>query len=286
MSENHGDAPSVPQNEPAKQGKVLPTKVLPTDRLSFDKQMAGIRGYAAASGPERRAVGNRDVGVIVQIHENTISICNPFFQDIGLLLKEGQKNRPSDEVADYAQAYEWDTEKAAQKLAPVFRRAWFSTALIPKLTFRSLSKEEAITFLANEAKAPKEFKARLELLLDYLKATGIVQYDGVTVSLGPQARDNGENVASPARQNVEITLPAGSLNMQSSAPVTSNLHPFIKGLIDKLPEPDTNWPLEDRVKWLSTAANIFDLMYKNDDLIGLVVEAKGSSVTVKKNGTP
>lgn len=40
-----------------------------------------------------------------------------------------------------------------------------------------------------------------------------------------------------------------------------DLHPFIKGLLDKLPAPETDWPVSGRVKWLQTAANIFDLMY-------------------------
>jgi hypothetical protein len=39
------------------------------------------------------------------------------------------------------------------------------------------------------------------------------------------------------------------------------LHPFIKGLLKKLPPPDTEWPNEKRAKWLQAAVNIFDLMY-------------------------
>ncbi len=41
-------------------------------------------------------------------------------------------------------------------------------------------------------------------------------------------------------------------------------HPFIQGLLDKLPKPETEWPVEARKKWLQTAANIFDLMYSSD----------------------
>jgi len=41
----------------------------------------------------------------------------------------------------------------------------------------------------------------------------------------------------------------------------STLHPFIRGLLDKLPTPETDWPTSARIKWLQTAANIFDLMY-------------------------
>jgi len=42
-------------------------------------------------------------------------------------------------------------------------------------------------------------------------------------------------------------------------------HPFIQGLLRKLPLPDTDWPAEGRLKWLQTAANIFDLMYTDSD---------------------
>lgn len=43
-------------------------------------------------------------------------------------------------------------------------------------------------------------------------------------------------------------------------------HPFIEGLLKTLPDPDSDeeWPREKRVKWLQTAANIFDLIYKGD----------------------
>jgi hypothetical protein len=46
----------------------------------------------------------------------------------------------------------------------------------------------------------------------------------------------------------------------------SGLHPFIKGLLKTLPNPDTDpdWPLTQRIKWLQTAANIFDLMFKGE----------------------
>lgn len=37
---------------------------------------------------------------------------------------------------------------------------------------------------------------------------------------------------------------------------------LIRGLVDRLPQPDAIWPLDDRAKWLRTAAGIFDLVYK------------------------
>jgi hypothetical protein len=40
-----------------------------------------------------------------------------------------------------------------------------------------------------------------------------------------------------------------------------DLHPFVRGLLQKLPMPDTEWTVEGRAKWLTAAVNIFDLMY-------------------------
>lgn len=41
-------------------------------------------------------------------------------------------------------------------------------------------------------------------------------------------------------------------------------HPFIQGLLDTLPKPESEWSVADRVKWLRTAANVFGLIYKGD----------------------
>ena len=49
------------------------------------------------------------------------------------------------------------------------------------------------------------------------------------------------------------------------------LDPLLRGLVDRLPPADSEWSLQDRVKWLQTAANIFDLIYKGDG--GIKIEA-------------
>jgi hypothetical protein len=40
---------------------------------------------------------------------------------------------------------------------------------------------------------------------------------------------------------------------------------LIQGLLDRLPKPNAIWSLEDRAKWLRTAASIFGLVYKSSD---------------------
>jgi len=40
---------------------------------------------------------------------------------------------------------------------------------------------------------------------------------------------------------------------------------LIQGLVDRLPKPNGIWSVDDRAKWLRTAASIFDLVYKAGD---------------------
>jgi hypothetical protein len=65
------------------------------------------------------------------------------------------------------------------------------------------------------------------------------------------------------------------------------LPPFIHGLLDTIPsildpkeKPD--WPVQDRVKWLQTAANIFDLIYKGDG--GVTVSAAMANRSPRPHG--
>lgn len=57
-------------------------------------------------------------------------------------------------------------------------------------------------------------------------------------------------------------------------------HPFIKGLVGKLPLPETEWDLTARAKWLTTAANIFDLMYQSGPDTGIRVRLEGSTLSI------
>ncbi len=62
---------------------------------------------------------------------------------------------------------------------------------------------------------------------------------------------------------VEHTVPAPAKTAiaQGARGSVERSHPLIQGLFDKLPEPESEWSLQARQKWLQTAANIFDLMY-------------------------
>lgn len=66
----------------------------------------------------------------------------------------------------------------------------------------------------------------------------------------------------------------GEKKKKSKREDEDDLHPFIKGLLTKLPKPDEEWSQEGRAKWLETAANIFDLLFKNSDDNNRVISIK------------
>jgi hypothetical protein len=73
--------------------------------------------------------------------------------------------------------------------------------------------------------------------------------------------------ASAAIPNADSEVPPPEKKKKSGGDDggDDDLHPFIKGLLRKLPQPDTEWPVEGRAKWLQAAINIFDLMYTDSD---------------------
>src|SRR5262245_37814653 len=41
--------------------------------------------------------------------------------------------------------------------------------------------------------------------------------------------------------------------------------PLIQALVDKLPKPNTIWPIDDRARWLKAVAMAFNLIYKTSE---------------------
>jgi hypothetical protein len=47
----------------------------------------------------------------------------------------------------------------------------------------------------------------------------------------------------------------------------SGLHPFVQGLLKELPKAGDVWPEEKRKLWLDTAASIFKMICKDNDVM-------------------
>jgi hypothetical protein len=51
-----------------------------------------------------------------------------------------------------------------------------------------------------------------------------------------------------------------------------HLHTMIRGLLEKLPPPDSKWPITEQAKWLRTAAHMFGLIYASEGNIKIEAE--------------
>lgn len=164
-----------------------PNKYLPTDRITFVRQLDLLRGWAAASGPNAKVVGNEEVSKIVKMAASTLSMNNAFYAQNGFLAKADGGYIPALEVFSFLRAYEWSPENAATKMAPILTKTWFAEALLPKLAFGPITTDEAIQRLADEINAGPEYRSQLRFLLDYLGNGGIIEWDGNQVKKGGYA---------------------------------------------------------------------------------------------------
>jgi len=195
----HKPAPEPPtweqklKHKPAKKAKKAapvassaskPTKYLPTERITFIRQLDMLRGWAAASGPTQKIISNNDVGVIVKMTGSTVSMNNAFYSQNGFLTKADGGYIPAPEVFSFLRAYEWSPESAATKLAPIIAKTWFADELLPKLAFGPLTTDEAIQRLADVCNAGPDYRGQLRFLLEYMTAAGLIEWDGNQVRKG------------------------------------------------------------------------------------------------------
>lgn len=52
---------------------------------------------------------------------------------------------------------------------------------------------------------------------------------------------------------------------EAMSPAPRGYHPFVQGLLDTMPKPGETWPTAARTLWLTTAGNIFAIIYKESD---------------------
>jgi hypothetical protein len=259
-----------PQGQPNNSGEVQelstppsapkhrPTRSLPSNRVAFQKQLAILRGYAAASGPERSAVDLATLGQIVDMAPTTVSLMNSFFADIGLIEKTGAGYAPVLEVLNFARVHRWDPDNAGPELAPVVRATWFAEALMPRLTFGPMQEDVALAALAKEANADVDYRPKVRILLNYMEIAGLIAIEGTQVSaLESPATPSHHHEAAP--QPTESHVPANE-PVRPHVAASGPLPLLIQGLLEQLP-PDRIWTRTQARTWLRMAALAFDVVY-------------------------
>lgn len=190
---------AAPQSDPSR-GKRKARELkyaLPTDRLKFDTQLSVLRAYGAASGSSRERVRLDDVASAGGVAKDTVSITNEFFRSVGLISKEGREFRPSEAVVDFTTAHQWNEQSAPFKLAEQLRESWFGKRVVRRLSVQATPRAEIVSELAIEAGASPSHRPRVEMLVDYLRAAGIVAESGEELRLKRQEGESENSTPPP-----------------------------------------------------------------------------------------
>lgn len=218
-------------------------KVLPTERMGYATQIELLRAWGQLGAKGTTSIA--EVAKVVNIHQSTAGLANAFFVDVGLLARTSDGLAPAPEVVAYANAYQWNADTAAHKLAPLFEAAWFGVAALPKLRFKPHTRSQAINVLGEAAGASPAHKSQLETLLELLVAAGLVTLDGDTVRATkreeapspppPPMQSAGSAQATPRTD----AQPAGAFNFSVSLTMADiarlpaeQIAPFLTGLAD------------------------------------------------------
>jgi hypothetical protein len=174
-----GNETEAPSSETVGGGKRSTlSRVIPTSRLTFQKQVEIIRAYGAAYDALKGPVGIEDITGYVKMAAATVSQTNAFLTDAGVVRKEGRRFVPAPEVQAMNRLYDVSKDKALTKLAPLFEKAWFGAWVMPKLRFRPMAEEEVVHELFEAATAEATHLPQIRMLVDYLVLVGLVDRDG------------------------------------------------------------------------------------------------------------
>ena len=278
MNEQQQEATApVSPRQPRQSERRRPSKPVPTDRISFPKQLDLLRAYAAFSGVDRRAVSLSDVGQTTGMTPATASLANAFFLEVGFLAKHdslraaegGHGFLPTQVTVDYCQTYEWDKDTAAHKLAPALKASWGWEAIEGRLRFAEAQEQEVVRILAEASEASPHYEPQLKTMIAYFESAGLVDRDGQSIRL--VRREQTQAAPQPERLGMEAdphdeppTTPTGTRTGMGE-PVSgladvSMVHPALIGLLQLLPEPRTPWG-SGKPDWIRAFTAAIDAIY-------------------------
>lgn len=165
-----------------------------------------------------------------------------------------------------------DPARRASALATAFLNVPLFNAMFEKFKGYSLPPAAAIERQMLELGVPAKQKerARQTFQKSAITAGYIDQQTGRFVR---PAVPDGESQAEPPPLSQDSDLHGGNGGSGGG----DDYHPFIKGLLQTLPETGGKWAHKDRVKWLRLAANAFDMIYEGDGEIEIKEKAKSDA---------
>ncbi len=204
----------------AKFGKKISklTKILPTDRIAYPKQLEILRAFAVAGEHSPgEDVTTEATGKIVTMAPTTIVQAIAFFCDVGFLHRSGQGFTVAKEVMDFQKSHGWNAQTAGQKLAPLLSPSWFAQVIMQRLKLREIDEAEAVQVLAEESSAGKAYEVRIRMLLDYLATAEIILREDGKLKLA------STSPALPVAPTAAQQIPATSAQTQVFQPAPSDV---------------------------------------------------------------
>lgn len=198
-----GDVAKSPGDESAKIKRPAPTKILPNERLTLERQIAALRAYAAIyESKAGQAVTNEDAGTVAKMAAATIVMTNAWFVDIGFLSRtDGGFSVGSEAVAFLNAENGIAPESAPEKLKPLFERYWATQLVLPRVRVGSLPVDTVVKIIGEHCGASKEHIPRIELLVDFMCYVGLFRKEGGEIKMNTPSKGGEPIVQLPPSRN-------------------------------------------------------------------------------------
>lgn len=178
--------PSSGNGNTSRPQKQRAEKSLPTDRMTFDKQVEALRSIAQISGSGKRPVTALDLSAAVGLKGGTGGLSNKFFRDSGWIISAGRgEYAAADPLVEYHRHLNVDPQDldgARRHLAPSASNSWYWEALEPMLE-GGVRQTMALHTLSKEAGAT-DHTHQLLLLLEWVEWLGLIRREGDLVFPG------------------------------------------------------------------------------------------------------
>lgn len=180
---------------------------LPTDRLSFEKQVEALRAIAQVSGAGRRPVTAEEISSTIGLRGNTGGLSNKFFRDTGWIQPQGRGMYvPTEELTSFHQQLAVDpgaVEAAKEYLLVAARTSWYWQEIADMVQGAGVREAAVIFKLVRAAGASADdHKVQLSLIIEWLIWLGLVHREGEMILAGPAA---APAVTEDAAEEIEET---------------------------------------------------------------------------------
>lgn len=194
----------------AKAQKSRADRSLPTDRLSFDKQVEVLRVIAQVSGQARRPVTAEDLSAAIGLKGNTGGLSNKFFRDSGWVESAGRgmyaATAPLVEYHRHLNVDPQDVLGARRHLADAAQASWYWQTLEPMLD-ESGARQTLVLHALSKAAGAYDHTPQLLLVLAWLEWLGLARREGeLLFATGGHRLSNHDSAEPDSREELDDDL--------------------------------------------------------------------------------